>query len=264
MTHPEHDHSAHLSALLGPDGAFASSWLDGKSVAPVPISSQVDAALTRRISAGCRAVGTTHILHAPLTGGSSTLAGPVSRLATDSGHEGVRPPSILWTPDRQGAVLLPEAGYALIGGVAAFMAAAVGEGVDTARARFRRYARTLSDRHPHLLAVADAHQSLHRAWLRPSDVESGSAAAEQLRLLDDFSAEVCSAPEFAHAWWEARRASQASGERIQGPLEDLFGGVFMLLEDYAVDPDLREPGDLSDAELLAAVRHICDTFRRSM
>jgi hypothetical protein len=42
-------------------------------------------------------------------------------------------------------------------------------------------------------------------------------------------------------------------ERLRGPLEELFGRVFMILEDYAIAPELAEPGDLSDTELRAAV-----------
>ncbi|MEU9477361.1 hypothetical protein [Streptomyces sp. NPDC048191] len=46
-------------------------------------------------------------------------------------------------------------------------------------------------------------------------------------------------------------------------LAELFDGIFMLLEDYEVEPDLREPGDLSASELFAAAREVWDTFRRS-
>ncbi|MEU8652297.1 hypothetical protein [Streptomyces sp. NPDC048737] len=72
-------------------------------------------------------------------------------------------------------------------------------------------------------------------------------------MLDAFSDGTCGAPDFAHGWWEARRTSQAKGERVQGTLGDLFNKVFMILEDYSVDPDLTEPGDLDDAGLPTAV-----------
>jgi hypothetical protein len=54
---------------------------------------------------------------------------------------GLRPPVLLRTPDAQGVVLFSEGGCALIAGTTAFMASAVSEGTDTARARFGRYAR---------------------------------------------------------------------------------------------------------------------------
>ncbi|MBW5481793.1 colicin immunity domain-containing protein [Streptomyces bambusae] len=84
-----------------------------------------------------------------------------------------------------------------------------------------------------------------------------------MALLDAFADGSCGAPDFAHGWWEARRASQANGERVQGALGDLFDQVFMILEDYEVDPAFAEPGDLDDAGLKAAVRAAWEAFRAS-
>ncbi|WP_432084945.1 hypothetical protein [Streptomyces sp. bgisy095] len=92
-----------------------------------------------------------------------------------------------------------------------------------------------------------------RSWRTPADVAPDSAAAEQLRLLDGFTSGRITAADFALGWYPARSASTANGERLHGPLSDLFDRVFMLLEDYTHDPSLREEGDLSDTELLAAV-----------
>ncbi|WP_370413707.1 hypothetical protein [Streptomyces fradiae] len=242
--------------MLGEDGAFNPVWLRGKNIVPVPVGRQLDAALARRIVAGCRAVGAPHALWTDLSNGADGADSVVAALPLDSGRGQMRPPGLVYTPDLQGAVLLPEEGYALVGGTAHFMAAAVGEGIDEARTRFARYAHNLAHRHPDLTAVADAYPSAHRAWSRPTDVEPGSAAARQLTMLHEFIIGACSAQEFARGWWEARRESQAIGERIRGPLADLFNRVFMSLEDYAIEPDLREPGDLSDAELQAVVREI--------
>jgi hypothetical protein len=100
------------------------------------------------------------------------------------------------------------------------------------------------------------------AWSHPRDVAPDSAAARQLELLNAFTDGACSASDFAHDWWEARRASQANGERVQGALGDLFDQVFMILEDYSVDPDLAEPGDLDDAGLQTAVRAAWEAFRQ--
>lgn len=249
--------------VLGADGTFASSWLRDKSVAPVPVGAQIDAASARRITAGCRAVEASHLLGARLADTPGATTGTTSRLSPPEDCTGVRPPFLLCTPDMQGAVLFPAAGHMLIAGTAAFMAAAVSEGIDTARARFGRYARALSKRHPSLSAVAATYQPDHRAWYHPGDVEPTSAAARQLALLEAFTDGSCSAPDFAHGWWEARRTSQASGERIHGALGALFDQVFMILEDYSVDPGLAEPGDLGDTELRAAVRAAWDAHRRS-
>ncbi|CAM5561404.1 hypothetical protein SGLAM104S_01466 [Streptomyces glaucescens] len=241
---------------------FAPSWLQGKTVAPVPAGSQIDVPLTRRIAAGCRAVDAADLLCADITDGVSATT-TASRITSGTGSTGIRPPALLWTPDLQGAVLFPETGYALIAGTAPFMASAVGEGVDTARARFGRYARTLSAQHPVLTSVAAAYPPAHRAWSRPGDVEPASAAARQLTLLHEFMGGTRSGPEFAQAWWDARRASQANGERIKDPLASLFDRIFMILEDYSVDPEFREPGDLSDSELLTTVTEIWDVYRQT-
>jgi hypothetical protein len=191
------------------------------------------------------------------------MTGTTSRLSPPGDCTGIRPPFLFCAPDVQGAVLFPEAGHTLIAGTAAFMAAAVSEGTDAARVRFGRHARALSERHPSLSAVAAAYPPGHRAWSHPGDVEPTSATARQLALLEAFTDGTCSAPHFAHGWWEARRASQANGERVQGALGALFDQVFMILEGYSVDPDLAQPGDLGDAELRTAVRAARDAFRRS-
>ncbi|MET8828653.1 hypothetical protein ABZX40_11340 [Streptomyces sp. NPDC004610] len=227
---------------------------------PVPVGARIDVALARRITAGCRAVGASHLLTTNLSGASSG-PGTTSRLPADEDRTGTRPPVLLSTPDARGAVLFPAEGYALIGGTPAFMAAAVPEGIDTARTGFSRYARALQHRHPSLTSVAASYPPVHRAWSRPGDVDPSSAAARQLALLAAFTDGTCGAPDFAHGWWEARRASRANGERIQGALGDLFDQVFMILEDYAPEPELAEPGDLDDAALRTAVRATWEAFR---
>ncbi|MFJ4329190.1 hypothetical protein ACIP3A_39610 [Streptomyces tricolor] len=215
----------------------------------------MDAALGRRITAGCRAVGASGVACADLSGTGEPAVRTI-RLPFDADRAGVRPPSLLWTADKQGAILFPETGYVLVAGTVPFMTAAVGEGIDTARARFGRHARALAHRCPSLAAVAAAHPPAHHAWSRPAEVEPHSAAARQLDLLDAFTRGAYGAADFARDWWEARRTSQASGERLRGPLGDLFDRVFMILEDYSVHPELAEPGDLSDDELRAAVTEV--------
>ncbi|MFJ7264945.1 hypothetical protein ACIQV2_32850 [Streptomyces globosus] len=261
MTDSEYDDASDLRAMLGSDGTFTPSWLRDKSVTPVPAGAQLDPALARRIAAGCRAVGAPYVLATNLAYGPRAIAGTTSQLPTHAEGMEIHPPFMLRTPDLQGAVLFPESGYALIAGTAAFMAAAVGEGIDTARARFGRYARALLGRHPALSAVAATYGPGRRAWSHLGDIDPASAAARQVALLEEFTDGTCGAPDFAHGWWEARRASQAKGERIQGELGALLDEVFMILEDYAIDPELAEPGDLDDAGLEAAVRAAWDAFR---
>ncbi|WP_244336578.1 colicin immunity domain-containing protein [Streptomyces seoulensis] len=240
--------------MLDADGAFEPAWLEGKSVVPLPVGPQWDADLARRMTAGCRAVGASRVLWAALDVDEPVAQS--SALPLEAAAPNVRPPSLLWAPGLEGAVLFPASGYALVAGTAPFMAAAVGEGIDEGRTRFARHVRTRAARDPELNSVAAAYASARRAWSKPADVEQGSAAARQLELLGRFTEGDLSARSFAQEWWQARRASQAEGERIRGSLEEVFDQVFMLLEDYEVEPDLAEPGDLSDTELHSAVAEL--------
>lgn len=58
---------------------------------------------------------------------------------------------------------------------------------------------------------------------------------------------------FATLWLAARRTSLERGERVGEKLSRIFNIVFYALDDYPIDPSLREEGDVSDAELLACV-----------
>jgi hypothetical protein len=62
------------------------------------------------------------------------------------------------------------------------------------------------------------------------------------------------AASFAPAWLAARRRALDEGERVRDGLERALLDVFYALEDYPADPDLREPGDLSEEELISRVR----------
>ncbi len=81
-----------------------------------------------------------------------------------------------------------------------------------------------------------------------------------LSLIRAFAQGDCTAPEFAHGWWEAHRAARRAGERAVMPLAGLLERVFMSLEDYAGAPGPVEPGELDDAALRGAVgeawRHV--------
>ncbi|MBV1949952.1 hypothetical protein [Streptomyces sp. BV129] len=118
---------------------------------------------------------------------------------------------------------------------------------------------TQAAHHPELRAVAAKYTPAHTTWSHPADVAPNTAAAHPLRLLRDFTNGTVSAADFARAWWQTRRTSRANGERLRGPLGDLFDRVFMLLEDYDVDPRLAVPTDLSAAVLHAAVT---EAYRR--
>ncbi|MFJ5827999.1 colicin immunity domain-containing protein [Streptomyces sp. NPDC093089] len=159
-------------------------------------------------------------------------------------------------------MLFPEAGYVLIAGTEAFMRAAVPEGIDEARARFGRYARAMKKRWPYLQGIAAAYPPVHEAWSRPGDVTPGTATAHLMSLLSDFTQGTITAAEFADGWWEARRAARSHGERASGDLAELLDRVFMVLEDYTPDPELRDPGDLTDGELRQGIQSLVRKTQR--
>jgi hypothetical protein len=162
-------------SVVNARGEFSVMWLQDKSVAPVPVGSHMDATLTGRIASGCRAVGATGFYCESLAAAPNVAPGDaLKNFPVDSLPQGIRPPSVIYTPDRQGAVLFREAGYALVAGSTRFMANAVGEGVDAACVRFERYARALSSRHPTLMMVARAYPPRRTAWSRPADVAPDS------------------------------------------------------------------------------------------
>lgn len=69
-----------------------------------------------------------------------------------------------------------------------------------------------------------------------------------------FTAGTISGADFARSWLDARRTSQNNGERLRDPLLTALDQIFSLLEDYSIDPALKDPDDLSDEELMDAVR----------
>jgi hypothetical protein len=62
------------------------------------------------------------------------------------------------------------------------------------------------------------------------------------------------APQFAREWLEARR--RASTERVREPLSTTFDQIFSCLEDYSIDPEFAEPGDLADEEVVTCIERL--------
>jgi hypothetical protein len=61
-------------------------------------------------------------------------------------------------------------------------------------------------------------------------------------------------PDFARAWLSARRRVLDAGERVRERFDRILTDVFYLLDDYVIDPTLRDSGDMTDEELVARVR----------
>ncbi len=62
------------------------------------------------------------------------------------------------------------------------------------------------------------------------------------------------APDFARNWLAARRRALAEGERVREKFERILRDVFYALDDYVIDPELRDPNDMTDDELTAHVQ----------
>lgn len=240
-------------AVLDGQGTFSEQWLSAgeKKIVPVPAGSHTDDSLIRRITEGCRTARADAVL---VTRPSAGAAAPADSLPpTDPVLVALPPPLLLATANLEGAVLFSEPGYALVAGTSAFLAGAAPEGVDQARARFARYARAAARKWPVLKSTARSFPPGHIAWKYARDVPEATATGRQLALMRDVAAGRCTGAEFAVGWLDARRRSQQRGERVRDPLETLLDRVFSLLEDYSIDPQFKEPGDLSDDELKNAV-----------
>ncbi|RAG87451.1 hypothetical protein DN069_01030 [Streptacidiphilus pinicola] len=100
-------------------------------------------------------------------------------------------------------------------------------------------------------ASRDLHDELRRfEALLPGPPPPPPGVAEQLRLMRELDAGWISVPAFGHAWWRARDA----GEHVREPLQGVLDAVFWALEEYPLDPALREPGDSKDEDVIATVR----------
>ncbi|ATY10596.1 hypothetical protein CU254_09070 [Amycolatopsis sp. AA4] len=229
---------------------FADKWLaeEGKSVAPIAAPSGVDHAILARLRTAARFVGATEVLRCGLEPGAAT-----ERLAVGSTLTGGS--SVLFVvPDFSGAVLASGGGYVLVAGTRLFLAGAVPGGVDDARARFGRAARQLVQQYPELPGIAAKYRPVEHSWAKRSEAPAESGVGRRLAAMESFVRGEVTGPEFARTWYAARMLSLERNERSRGPLGKVLNHLFFVLEDYPIDPALREPGDPTDEELLAEVR----------
>ncbi|MEU7854270.1 hypothetical protein [Nonomuraea sp. NPDC049141] len=242
-------------ALLDGPHRFGGRWLDegAKAVVPVPASWPPDERLAGRVSAGARASGVDHVL-AGRVGARHAAEGVLELRVPLAGLPRSDSGLLLALPGLSGAVLVTGQGYALVAGDARFVRACLDTGIDEARVRFARYAKRLAGSRPELATIAARFPPRHPSASTPAEVAPGTGVAEQLALMRALACGDLPAASFAPAWLAARRRSLEEGDRVRDGLERALLDVFYALEDYTADPDLREPGDLSDEELTARVR----------
>ncbi|WP_344162601.1 hypothetical protein [Nocardiopsis rhodophaea] len=152
------------------------------------------------------------------------------------------------------AVLITADGYSLAAGGKRFVGAFFPEGVDAAKVRFMRQGKKLAEKYPALADVALDFPPRHNAWSALHEVDPGSHVARQIELMRSFSRGDMPSSEFVHYWQEERRRSLAEGERVRGALEIALEEVFNAMEDYSPYVELRDDGDLTDAEFAAQIR----------
>lgn len=100
-----------------------------------------------------------------------------------------------------------------------------------------------------------------RAWHRPSEIPSDTGTGQQIASMRGLVDGSLSGAEFARAWLTGRRTALTRGERLRAPLARILDDVFFILEDeYAIDPLLRGPDDLSDEALVSRIRSALDAL----
>ncbi|MFF2364401.1 colicin immunity domain-containing protein [Streptomyces sp. NPDC058122] len=243
--------------LSGPR-SFRPEWLaeGAKRVVPLPSRARMDEHLASRFSAGSRRTGHTYVIASRL----SDAAAGRPEIEIPSTQEGLLQ-QLPWsdenfvvaTPDFSGALLVTDEGYSLIGGTLDFLKQSIPEGVDQAIVDFKRYAKRVGPGHPVLAGVANAFQPREAAWASKRDVAAGSATAEQVSLMESLGAGRISAEEFARSWLAARRRALDLRERLREPFSRILDQVFYALDDYVIDPGLRDADDMTDEELQTIV-----------
>lgn len=82
-----------------------------------------------------------------------------------------------------------------------------------------------------------------RTWASPAEVTSGSGVATQIELMRELADGKTAGPDFARSWLAARRRVLDGGERVREKFDRMLTEVFYLLDDYVIDPTLRDAGD---------------------
>ncbi|MFE0174946.1 colicin immunity domain-containing protein [Streptomyces sp. NPDC059002] len=240
-------------------GSFRREWLaaSDKSVVPVPSPSGMDKHLARRVSSGAAQAGHDHVIACRVEEagvaepGIEIAATQESILRETPWNDGE---FLIVLPDLAGALLVTDQGYALIAGEGDFLRGGIPEGVDQATVDFSRYAKRVGRSHPAVLAVAAQARPVQVAWASKSDVAEGSATAQQMALMESFAADDIGGEEFAVAWLDARRQSLHLRERLREPFSRILDQVFYALDDYVIDPGLRDADDMTNEQLQAQVR----------
>jgi len=217
----------------------------------------MDEHLARRLSAGAGQAGHTYVIASRL--GGEAAERPAIEIPAAQEHLLQQLPwcdegFVVVLPDLLGALLVTDEGYSLIAGSDDFLGYSLPEGVDQAIVDFKRYAKRVGRDRPALLEVSKTFRPRQVAWASKDEVAAGSATAEQVSLMESLAAGRISAEEFAQSWLSARRRALEPRERLREPFSRILDQVFYALDDYVIDPGLRDADDMTDEQLHAIVR----------
>lgn len=247
-------------------GEFRQDWLEGKVVAPIPTGVRADVGFGSRLVSGAREVSVSRMLIVrfhPECWGDPAVESELDphvlmhRLSAYEGASGV----LVVTDNLLGAALLGP-GYALVAGTERFMRAAVPEGSDKARVNFLRYARRVAEHSPHLVEIAAAFPPSERQWKSVGEIPTDSHTGKQLAFMNEFRDELLDGPAFARKWLFERSRAMNVGERVHDKIASIFDEVFYLLDDYVIDPGLRDLCDMTDETLRRRVSDVLVQLNR--
>ncbi|MFF1446648.1 colicin immunity domain-containing protein [Streptomyces sp. NPDC058274] len=252
-------------AVLSHSGDFRSDWLRSTGathMAPLPSHTGLSRTIAQRAVAGARESGAEGVLVVPIDPGLGDTTASESPLSTeallDLGSRQEDRSGLLLVADNFRGALLLRPGYALVAGTQEFVRGAVPEGTDQAKTEFQRYARKARSGAGTtvLTAVAGEFRPLTKTWKTPRDVPATSHHGHQLELMRQLAAGAVEGPSFARQWLDERRRAMNAGERLGDALTTALDEVFYALEDYSIDPSLRDEDDLTDEELRDQVAHV--------
>jgi len=253
------DDSSPVGLILSGPRSFKPEWVaeGGKQVVPLASHARMDEHLARRLSEGARQAGHAHVIVNRWS--SAGAERPDIEIPATQGQLLRQLPwrdasFLVALPDLSGALLVTDEGYAVLAGNAGFLRHSIPEGVDQAIVDFRRYANRVGRNHPGLIEVSMAYQPHQMAWASKGDVAAGSATVEQVSLMESLVDDRVSGEEFARSWLSARRRAVELRERLREPFSRILDQVFYALDDYVIDPGLRDADDMTNEQLRAIVR----------
>lgn len=252
-----------VEATISPSGTFKNGWLSecDKSVAPLPAHLRPTHDTATRALAGARQVAATSVWIVsldPRQGDDTAARCPLDeRSLLAMINSGTAPSTFMIVTENFLGALLFSPGYMLVAGTRDFMRGANPEGLDKARIDFRRYVQNLPDPTPGLTQVVADLPPRYQAWSYADEIPEASHTGRLFSLMREFSSGALDGPVFARRWLAERRGAMDMGERVTDGIGCALDIVFYALEDYAIDPELRDPGDMSDDELR---RHVADAL----